>query len=593
MNFSKKLISYIASLFLVLSFFLVNSTSIIYAADLLFPSFPADKQPKAPGEYLSEFCKKRSGELMNLETWFSGKCDPENTDTFSGESVGFSDIVILQMMEYAMGEQKDDFVTMIGKFIKALEEASKLTSENNNTNAFAVNRVFAGLNNGIIGNLGTMTTFMIESKPATTNGYISYISQNLQRNKIINETYAATNLPGFTALQPLLPVWRAFRNLSYMLFAIAFIMYGIMIMFRVRVDGKTAASIQLAIPKLISTLLIITFSYAIVGLLIDLSTVLTAISINILKVPNGLLVSNSPGSYNAATLAGGDSIFGAIGSWIINGLTSFIVAPFAVFNLLLGGSFNLILTSFTSLSALFFLGIFLIFFLFLAVLIAFFKLTVKLFQAYFSVIMYLIFSPIILLTNVLPGSTSFSTWMKNIVGNLIVFPATVFLLTLSFAFMAQPLVNINSIIPLTSGLINTGQIENLLGVRNLSSDFNGFWTPPFTVGLGLGADNAVAANGSLVLGVIGIGLLLMSSKYVEMIHEAMKVSPFKYGSALAEPLKESYTWLGKQNNRWYGNESWGYKTVGGVTGWNKPQNNNTNQTNSVPTNQQNQGLSNP
>ncbi len=39
---------------------------------------------KSLQDYGKEFCEKRSGELMNLETWYSGKCG-ENVDSLSGE----------------------------------------------------------------------------------------------------------------------------------------------------------------------------------------------------------------------------------------------------------------------------------------------------------------------------------------------------------------------------------------------------------------------------------------------------------------------------------------------------------------------------
>ncbi|PIZ24297.1 hypothetical protein COY48_03685, partial [Candidatus Collierbacteria bacterium CG_4_10_14_0_8_um_filter_43_86] len=43
---------------------------------------------KTMQDYGKEFCDKRSGDLMNLETWYSGKCAPE-VDTLSGDGVGF------------------------------------------------------------------------------------------------------------------------------------------------------------------------------------------------------------------------------------------------------------------------------------------------------------------------------------------------------------------------------------------------------------------------------------------------------------------------------------------------------------------------
>ena len=45
---------------------------------------------------------------------------------------------------------------------------------------------------------------------------------------------------------------------------------GFMIMFRVKINPQTVVSLQTMIPKLVITLLLVTFSYAIAGLVIDM-----------------------------------------------------------------------------------------------------------------------------------------------------------------------------------------------------------------------------------------------------------------------------------------------------------------------------------
>jgi len=50
-----------------------------------------------------------------------------------------------------------------------------------------------------------------------------------------------------------------------------------MIMFRVRISPQTVITVQSALPKIIFTLILITFSYAIAGFLIDLMYVVIGI----------------------------------------------------------------------------------------------------------------------------------------------------------------------------------------------------------------------------------------------------------------------------------------------------------------------------
>lgn len=49
-------------------------------------------------------------------------------------------------------------------------------------------------------------------------------------------------------------------------------------------------------------------------------------------------------------------------------------------------------------------------------------------KAYVQIIINVIFAPVLILPNVLPGNNSFMNWLKRIIGNLLTFPLTVILL---------------------------------------------------------------------------------------------------------------------------------------------------------------------
>lgn len=470
-----------------------------------------DPKNKTPQDYAMEFCEKRSGELMNLETWFSGKCG-EDVDTLSGEGVGFVDIIILQFYEWWYGPQTKSYIETLMEYVNNLEKIRDglMKDPQKTTMEIQTN------NKDVISQMEQITKLLLIVKPARTSEYVVHLSQNLQQSKIIPETYAANGGAGFDALSPLLPVWKAFRNIAYMLFAIAFVLYGIMIMFRIKIDSKTAASIQLAIPKLVSTLILITFSYAIVGLMVDISTVLSALLIDVLRL--GDIISDSSGLI--ITHVSGQGWSGGFGSFLINWITSLILAPAIVLNLIFGGALTVILavpayfTYFTAIGNV--LGLALT----IAIAISYLKLILKLFQSYISVIVSLIFSPIILIGNLFPGSDAFGKWFMSIVANLAVFPITSFFLVLSYVLMIQPLLNIPILGP---------GISSVTGIQPLTAVWDKFWTPPMTsVGDGFAG---------LSVSLVGIGLLLMASKYVDMILEGLKVSPFKYGSTITDALK--------------------------------------------------------
>jgi len=491
-------------------------------------------EQKSGQDYVKEFCDKRSGELMNLETWYSGKCG-EDVDSWSGEGVGFVDIIQLQGLEWFyswFSKPNKSTIENIQDNLNAFEEIqNKLKASTNIQELLAVNPDKIRENYGLKTNfLEKSLHFLLTIRPASSVDYVNYVANNLKNNHVVSDTYAAAPGYGFSSLAPILPIWRAFRNISYMLFAITFVLYGVMIMFRVRIDGKTAASITLAIPKLIATLLMITFSYAIVGLLIDISTIFSALLIDVLRV--GEIISDS--NHLMIQAVSGQSLYGgAFVSAVINGFLAAIITPFVIFNLIFGGVLGTIMALFQGIFG--GIGILLGLVVIIAVLWSYFKLVLSLFKCYINVVISLIFSPIILLGNVLPGSKAFSSWIMGIIANLSAFPTTSFLLVLSHAMMMQPIVNIiggsdatwGGVKSFTTGILTEGGIGNL-------------WTPPMTI--------PISSYGDIMIATVGLGLLLMASKYVDMIMDSLKVPPFKYGAAIGEALKFGYNQVGDKDS---------------------------------------------
>lgn len=96
-----------------------------------------------------------------------------------------------------------------------------------------------------------------------------YVARSTIENAgFLPKTYAAGI--GFNALSSYQPVWKAFRNLSYMVIVLVIVGVGFMVMFGIGGGGKTAVTLESALPRLVIALLAISFSYAIAGLLVDL-----------------------------------------------------------------------------------------------------------------------------------------------------------------------------------------------------------------------------------------------------------------------------------------------------------------------------------
>jgi len=155
---------------------------------------------------------------------------------------------------------------------------------------------------GAIGML-TSSMAMLYNPPVHTGDYINYLSSNFG---ITKSSYAAgITGGGFDQLAPIMYIWIAFRNISYMLFIIVFLVIGVAIMLRVRIDPRTVMTIQNQIPKIIIGVVMVTFSFAIAGFLIDLMWTSMYVSYGILAtVPGANLTGLDPTSMQANTPIG-------------------------------------------------------------------------------------------------------------------------------------------------------------------------------------------------------------------------------------------------------------------------------------------------
>ena len=560
-----------ASIFTIISLVFLS----LFFTPQVLATTPADfdvtMEESAFDKNLRDFCNKRSGTQMNLETWYSGKC---TDDTFAGEGVGFSDIVILDLAEKLSGKKDPTktFTTVLKEVFDTLDEQSSTATPNEQRLAIdsAKNELLYKQNNGLISQSGKFLSSLFNNKPASTGSYIAHVSQNLQKHKIIPSALAATPGVGFSTFSPFLTVWMVVRNLAYIALVAFFIVYGFMMMFRVNLGQKTVITVQLAIPKLIVTLLIITFSYAIVGLIYDLMWVVIYFLISYLTSQD-IIVNGS--LWHPAVTASGNGLSGLIGSLTLNTIVSGPAAIFGVLNLVLGGIGAQVGTIVGYISGInFLIGLFIT----IAVFISYGKLFFKLIGSFISVVISLITAPLVLLGNAFPGSQIIGTWMRSLVANLSVFPVTMLLLLFSYLLMIQPLLGIcktsenewRSLL----GTNATGQLgvcENIFGVKGLvetnASSITGI--PLITPLLGFDA------NGLLAL--LGVGLLLMAAKYVDIVKDALKVPPFKYGTAISDALKLGWKTGGMVpsigESGWYKGASSALNLPGGKpTGKSKP-----------------------
>lgn len=275
---------------------------------------------------------------------------------------------------------------------------------------------------GAFGAVSNMISFTY-TKPADTQSYVADVLQNMN---IIAPPVYAQGL-GFSALQPVLALWKIFRNIAYVFFVFIFLIIGFAIMFRQNLGGQTAVTVQQALPRIIVALLAVSFSYAIAGLMIDLMWLSMYFLITIFSGANLLPVSytNNFSILNmnifdvfTNTLSNGFATnSGAlIGDFVKNMLNadpnlgnSNALANFA------GGITNILATLI----------------LFVAVLYAMFKTFFALIKVYLEIILSIVFAPLILMMGAINGN-AFGNWLKGLIANLAVFPVLLVFIIVGF-----------------------------------------------------------------------------------------------------------------------------------------------------------------
>ena len=265
------------------------------------------------------------------------------------------------------------------------------------------------------------------SSPPASGSY--WLTQKINNFSLVKKAYAApTNSFGYSSLQMFQPLWSASRNIAYTLMVIILLAIAFAIMFRVKINPQLVVSIQSSLPKIASTLILITFSYAIVGFLIDLMYLIFGALVYALHTTgpqlgldpvklfndfiNGNLFEKIFTSMNSSVvITGGTGVLSIVG----------IIIGFAVSSVGIAAALPLLP---------FIIGIV------IALIIFFFKTFLMLAQVYFSLLMNLAFGPIILLAEAIPFvKASAMGWFKSVLADVLVF------LTVGLIFLVGDLLN--------------------------------------------------------------------------------------------------------------------------------------------------------
>lgn len=317
-------------------------------------------------------------------------------------------------------------------------------------------------------------------------------------------------------------LWTATRNMSYFIMVILLIAAGFLIMFRVKINPQTVVSLQIMIPKLIITMLLVTFSFAIAGFIIDLIYIFIAAFVGFM-VLGGVIQPGQLGLF-------GTTNTGEIIRWLTDPSFTqyYILQMFPMLMLaFIGGLVGLVIAGTPTLGGAGALGaligaaIGVILSIWLLIILV--RIFLMLVKAYVMLVLQTIIAPLQIMMDLIPGQKGFGPWFRNMIAQASVFVTVPIMLVIQNVIAWNPITN--NILHLRSfgvGPNSIGGANFLLPYVNLTGKF----------GQGpLGSWNLLTQI------IIGYVILSMTPKVADMVRDALKIPPFKYGSAIGEPLK--------------------------------------------------------
>lgn len=327
---------------------------------------------------------------------------------------------------------------------------------------------------GALGVVGNTMVALYDNHPTSSTYYLADLGQKVGILPV--PAYAQVGGSGRNIIQPVFQIWEATRNLAYLAFTLVFIVVGLMIMLKQKINPQTVISAQQALPALVIGLILVTFSYFMAALLVDLAFISTQLIIQLLTIPG---MPNSLGS-NLKELADNSNVIQLFATSAFNGANAgvtFSATRDQIVNFLggstMGGSFARIIPAIIgAIAGLFVLGpwgaaiggalggigtdvlipTFVIIILILALMIQAFRLLFALIGCYIQILIYTLAGPLYILAGSLPGKGNLiASWIKGILANALVFPVVFGGFVLAGIILGNPN-NMGSTLPMLGGL---------------------------------------------------------------------------------------------------------------------------------------------
>ncbi len=323
------------------------------------------------------------------------------------------------------------------------------------------------ISGGAMGFTSNSIAYLLDNPPTSSTYYMANLGESIGLGA--KPAYAQVAGSGNNILVPVFNLWQVSRNVSYLIFILIFMIVGIMIMMRHRLNPQTVVTAQQALPGLVIGLVFITFSYFVAALIVDLSFLATqligsifiAAGDNFFSDIRGLANNSSliqlfgttvfqPGWMNQiGTISGAvhDQLFasvGGVGARIITSIIGFFVGAAA------GGGLGAVIgTAAGAAGPEVTLPALILLLLVGAMFIQLVRLFFGLITSYIEILVFTILGPIIILYGSVPGNDgAIGFWWKRILGNSMVFPAVFGAFLFAGVILGAPVISANVQLPM-------------------------------------------------------------------------------------------------------------------------------------------------
>ncbi len=330
---------------------------------------------------------------------------------------------------------------------------------------------------------------------------------------------SAVYADGFTELETsgIDNLWSRMRNIAYLMFVLVMIVAGFMIMFRSKLGGQTVVTLGNMIPNVIISLILVTFSFAIVGLVIDFGSLLSRISLDLLydKIPDYYVNTKNPFSIMWGYLS-----TGAASSW--NDFASSWADPLSIDSVLnvvnyIAGGVTIALAG----------PIVLILVIIVAGIMVFgaIKVWITLLKSYLGILFNVIIGPIQIAISAIPGQKQMLTnWFLSVLRNVLTFPIVLAMLNLPFALWGEKL----AFPGFPEGLVQPTATSEADGLAVFVSKALGF-------------DNALIS----ILGIVMLFMAAQVPKFLESVFPANSPKAIGEGIGAAKAAFSKIPLVGK------------------------------------------------